>query len=410
MAIRSILCAAVLVGISAFLVPVEGSAAADRSAAVGQDDLDVVGRLIVEELQQEYGLGLEDALAAVSSSGALYDFVIDHILDDRFGYLWVTYDDGFQVHLRVSAGGLEPDIAQLKLALGREVEIHEGGASWQEVHRTFDVLFKDGVPAIARADEEAGLLYVDSDTRLKLGEMRLIDPAFVRTDDAEPPEFPMLTAAAGDDYLWLPPGSGVYSNRCTAGIMFESSSLSGFSTAGHCPDGNTKVGTYYSAAPTLLQESCAGPGSLDLQMQAFQYSPSPANFARLKYPYSGTLEIYAVAGGYYGNQPTFKIGNSMNYVTGTNAGLVVGMQQFVAGQVPGSDCPSGLMTGLQTTNDADGGDSGGPVLLYYYTYPSYKHYFGGTTVAGGMGVTYSNWVPWITLPSGAHICTSISPC
>ncbi len=54
-----------------------------------------------------------------------------HASDDRFGSIWVRYDDGYRVHIRYLDTSFGDHVRSLEQRLGRPIQRATGGASFQ---------------------------------------------------------------------------------------------------------------------------------------------------------------------------------------------------------------------------------------------------------------------------------------
>lgn len=358
------------------------------------------------EFAKTQGISPAEAAQAFADSAPLYDFTLQNAKDSRFGAVWATYDGGYKVHLRYLDPSFLDVLADLASKLGAPVDLRVGGASAAELNDVAQTL-QDAKSRVAYSlNLPEGTLDLHEGSSLAPG---LIDAAYVRTIPAPRP-------AAGDRFaaadVWNYDGSN-WAAVCTAGFMYKGPSISGYATAGHCPDGGLSRGWVdgiYSAWSNPFQEQCANTGG-DYQLVNFDGGFTLVqNRAFDKRSYPHPLISFAIAGGYYIGQPTLKMGLFANGAVGSNTGTVTGFGNKA--ELATGDCPAGTYTGLQYNNLSAGGDSGGPILLSYANqwFLGATHAIGGENGPGQPGTRQGTWIGWIPLPGGYHICTVSNPC
>jgi hypothetical protein len=361
-------------------------------------DVDVVG-----DIAANHDLTREQAEGVIADSAPLIDFLMGYHDDDRFGSVWVTYDDGYQVHVRLADDAkMTEEIAALAERLSVEPIVHHGGGSAAELADSMEVLADSGVP-------------FDFDTRK--GHITVLQPVEgqlempeLASDDVTISSERVVPIVGGEDasrsgndtWAWIS-GSG-WQLSCTAGFVWEGSEGVGYATAGHCttPDAANYryiAGGYSRPNNPGIAKRCGNNG--DHQFIAMYSTDTVANTFDNKA--SGGYTAFKLAGGYYEGQPTLKIGRSDNGSTGTNTGEVV---DYDSETFTGGGCPGTRMQ-LEYDNDADGGDSGGPVFLSY----GGEWYLGAlhSRSPGSQSFGDARWD--ISLPSGVtRICSTTTSC
>jgi hypothetical protein len=347
----------------------------------------------VATFTHDTGVTTEDATLVYQTNKAIADFAIANEDNPSFGAVWVEYNP-FTVRLRLATDVDDTLSTEFSQSLGRDVAVSHGGASAAALHGAAQILSQTSITF--SVNEQTGQIDITGPDQALIEEQifraaTLVDGGLLsggRVDESAQSQ--RTVAAAGDAVGFLYPGQGSYTNVCTAGAMYEGTGVSGFITAGHCPDGNTYVNGFYSAAPTLRAESC----NPDYQLQDFQYAPSPYNSAHA----APTYYVMYLAGGTYATQPVLKIGITSGNVSGQ---VVTYENHYFAA---GGDCAASTNYTLKTSTTAAPGDSGGPILVLYNGY----YYLRGITT-GGASDTWSAYTPQFSL-SGVHICEYANLC
>ncbi len=392
------------------------------SSAAGADqreEPDGVTREDILALAVAVDISEEEAAAAFADTTPLIDFMSKWASSKSFGAVWVTYEGGYEVHARATDGLFEAAMDDLEVSLGRHLVRHYGGASYADQLRAVEVLRTKESNVAYSLNTRSGTVDIFADSPA-LPSATVIDPAFVRQLDRRM-DVGTSAARAGADVLYYN-GVNAFESKCTSGFIWGGYGITGFATAGHCPDANgsnyAKVDGQFSAPVNqLMVESCPGPNSGDYQMITFT---TPMNESELfvnktATPYGNGL-VYAVAGGYYDSQPTKKIGKDSNGVNGSNNDVAHGFESFpFVGGAPG-DCGSATFgTAFRFHNNTRGGDSGGPTYLAY----NGQWYLASVTSAGsnnniGNNDGWGTWVGFISMPGQPsqqiHVCTFVNPC
>lgn len=389
----------------------------DSSTAVLPNESEgIVDQATVAVFERQFaesqGISVDDAHKAFADNGPLLDFIAKWKDDPGFGAVWVTYDGGYQRHVRLLSDRLLPAVDQLAADVGGPVDVRRGGASHADLEATVEELRKGlGVAGFVNSAEGTLDLYAGSHALPANAKV----PAPIRhLAESAPVVTPMMGPRTGADiYYWYGSAEGWVAS-CTAGFMWGGFGISGYATAGHCPDPNTSsLEGVYSAvgASQVVAESCPSSSTLDYQLIKFAVPDDQSELGVIKTynPYGVDISIAGIAGGFYEGQQTYKVGLWYNDVYGSNWGVAVGWES--PGSAPGGDCLS--ETGavyFKTTNHALPGDSGGPIYVYWDN----QFYLAAITHGGipGIANTWSTWIGWIPMPgfSSIHICTVPNPC
>lgn len=356
---------------------------------------------------EQFGLSIEDTYAVFDQTDEINAFQTKYSGDQRFGAIWPTYDNGYQVHVRYLDPSFEEAIPALESQIGRRVVRTQGGLSFQDLTAAQQVLFS-GVerPGLVNINFQDGT--VDVDANWDRGIAGIDDAAIRRT--MFPPEDPFVESnpEMGDD-------ANNAAGSCTAGAMFkEPTARRGFITAGHCPntgfgvwDGSTN---FPQSTTRATQEYCTA--TRDVQFVYFNDSTNLGEWWRHK-PGGGTTPFAGgIAGGFNALQPTYKVGHALNGTTGSNAGVVVGWLDSDVDELGDNySCWSGAHHGtrLVTQNAGELGDSGGPILVSF----NGSWYWAGTTVLTNSQFTISQWAQHTTgvmTPYGVELCSTTVTC
>lgn len=349
-------------------------------------------------VERDSGIPRSDALAALQDSKVLSDFVNKYWTSDAVGAMWVTYDNGYQVHAREIDGGDKAAIPELARVLGKSVSVHLGGASLGALNRAAAYLAEKYPTALFNLNVQEG--YVDLAEVVSIP-ATVIDPAFVRVVKTAPAEV-LVPATAHAGQYWDRWTGTTYVSNCTVGFTYRigTTGSAGVATAAHCADGWHQArdaaavqGETTSSSMTL--ESCA----LDVQEQWFA---SGVGYAvnRWTNPVSYDL-VSGVATTYWVGETSVTSGLHTGYLWD----VVLGYGTW--SHIAGGDCGAGTVTGLKVDNGILSGDSGGPILLVN----NFSSYFAGIISSGnGGGFGIGTWIGLLPLPGGAHICTQLNPC
>lgn len=363
-------------------------------------------KTLYSEFAQLKGISVGEAERAFVDSKPLYDFVVSNASDDRFGALWVTYEGGYEIHARYLDESFAALVDNLAKTVGASIERHTGGASNAQLMRAVDLLRAADTPTAFEVNHPAGTIDFLGDPAVSVSDF--IQPEFARRLPAREPGVGESTAGADFQFY----NGSSWQAVCTVGFMWGSSTTRGYSLAAHCPDPNNGTGftngLYTENPGSVFNETC--PATSDHQFQRFGYVYNLSEYVFDKRTYPHPTLSFSIAGGYYSGQPTLKSGLYANGATGSNTGTVNGFAGYT--YAPGGDCTgTHTVTGLQYNNLSKGGDSGGPVLLSYGgSWFLAATHVAGPSPGGSAGTRLGIWVPWITLPSGAHICQVSNPC
>jgi len=364
--------------------------------------------LDVEQLAAELRISTGEAQAAMENSGPIIDFIGKWGDDPRFGAVWATYTDGYQVHLRLLDDTFLAEVRVLQEQVGREVTVTKGGASFAVLRKATIELAKVNKVRF-RENTRDGLLEVFADSPA-WPSPSLIDLRYVvGIAEVTPEEVPSAPRAGADVWRW---NGSAWTQPCTSGFMWGGYGITGYSTAGHCLDATASLwqsvdGGASSPSSPMVAEACVSSG-VDYQLIKFSTAADQSEDFIDKYASYATRPVYSVAGGFYAGQPTRKVGKNSNGATGSNVGEAIGFSSVSVGGI--NDCGPGTFTAFRVTNDGTGGDSGGPIYAYY----NYTFQLAGTMTSNPADTLSSStsWIGWIPMPgySSIHICTGINPC
>lgn len=93
------------------------------------------GQTMIDEFAENHGLSSTEGRRVFEDSVPITEFLETHRSDPRFGALWVTYENGYEIHVRHLAEDFSPTIRQLEQAVDRPIVIHHGGASARDLAR-----------------------------------------------------------------------------------------------------------------------------------------------------------------------------------------------------------------------------------------------------------------------------------
>lgn len=349
-------------------------------------------------------ISLEDARTALSHTGPITDWVVDNWYSDDAGSVWVSYDRGYQVHARVPDGGSEDWVALLEHSLGYPISRHHGGATMGALNRTADYLFEIESRVLYDLNVNEGFLDLAESVAIPAD---VIDPRYVRITDQSDNIATDASASAG--HIWDNWNGTYYVPGCTVGYTASTGSLHYVMTAAHCTDGWHQARSWTAlhgetTSASNYSESCT---SGDRQWQRVDAPVDHLLFDN----YLGYYQsIQGVAGGWYAGQPAIMSGR----VSGVDWGNIqfTGSPWGNYGLPPGPSADDCSATGISTTGirveniAADPGDSGGPILLYY----NGSFYLAAITSTNTSTTVFGPWVPYLPVPTGAHICVAVNPC
>ena len=354
------------------------------------------------EKQWAVDVGVSDDVAArvFAATGPIYDFHLMHQDDPRFGAAWMEYGDAdqFEVWVRMLDQSFSEEASGLGQLLGIEVQTALGGSSYAEqatVISDLREIAKHGISV--RVNLKDGTYEVPAEDA---GAAAAVLPAeHIREVERRQPAEPVVTNGADLNFTSV----GAY---CTVGYFWSNGSQRGLTTAAHCADsvGYSNPG-HFPTNGTTYWESCAA----DVQHMRIT-SGSPGNWVYFK-PNSNVYDWSTfpadLAGGVFATQPTYAIGHGSN-ATRTVGGEIVAWDTWPVAADPLGECPLRNVAGLTFTPAMTGGDSGGPMVVYYEgdwflvtttvsTYPST-----GESLGAPIGWYTSN------LPAGSYVCTASS--
>ncbi len=397
-----------VVGATAFLVPGSHSIAQTTS---DRDELDALVAVDTDAalLAKSMDISFEDAKAAIQDSEPLYDFTLRYTPDPRFGAVWATYEDGYEIHLRVtgkSAGSFEDAIDDLAGKVTRPIAIHTGGASAEQLWDVAMVASAKRLPVTFQLNQPEGTieLFANSDPSAVPADF---PDEFITLLAEQPPVVPRQLAA-GADVKWF--NGSFWAPACTAGLQYGGFGATGFITAGHCPDATPAFPSsldYPWDSTSTIYESCTGVG--DLQVHQYIQPIDPNEKFMRKNPLSYSW-VVGIAAGWYSGQPSVKIGLWGNATQTTVSVVFTAVANF--NMPAGGDCGGGVIGyALLTYNGGMLGDSGGPILLEYNGkyLAATIHSAGSTNPNRSYGTWLANFNPGNWAPSG-HWCTKVNPC
>lgn len=367
------------------------------------------GRSMVADFAKSHGLAVGEAQRVFEDSSSIAEFLEAHRDDERFGELWATYDRGYEIHVRYLADDFDLEIAALEQRIGRAVTIHRGGSSSTELSAAVDYLTTNGIPY--EPDITKGVLRVFSETFPTAKGAKASDldrMGAITVEQGAPPKYQTVDhSRSGADVWWS--NNGSWSLQCTAAAMWKGtgqwSGMTGYLWAAHCPNlvpSYTYVDGGYSHGSFATMHTVCGPGG-DWELIRFSV-PKNEHETFLDKRFNPAVETpFRIAGGYYVGQPSFKVGLSTNGSTGTNMGSVAA---YATSEV-GVACEA-VRPHLRYWHQGTGGDSGGPVFLFYNNewylgavHNGYESSFGG--------FQYGSAIWDISVPQG-HLCSLTSPC
>ena len=132
--------------------------------------------VLIAMFAAERSLSLDDAELAFDLTGPVND-LIERLQRSRlFGSIWVTYDDGVEINLRVTRPFAARFMERLvERRTGVEVSVSIGGASWRQLHSAADFITENRLPVGYRIDHVDGEIDVYSGMEL-LGPLEGIVP------------------------------------------------------------------------------------------------------------------------------------------------------------------------------------------------------------------------------------------
>ncbi len=378
---------------------------------VAEFDLDSAqAKEMLTEFANDQKLSIEEAEQVFRDSVPIGAFLDRYRKHPGFGALWVTYHSGYEVHVRAVGEELGGPISELEASLGRKTVRHSGGASAAELEVAMDMASEFGLPA--EHDLLRGTVILFSSTLGELPQNSVEQirrtPGIVVTSN-EPPRYTFVEESRSGADIWRYNGQAFVLD-CTAAAMWKGTGawagMTGYLSAAHCnnvtPSRYTYVDGAYSHGVLPTLHTVCGPQG---DWEVIRFS-APQNEAEtfLDKRYNPPVETpFRIAGGYYVGQPSFKVGLSTNGTTGTNMGIVEG---YGVSNV-GITC-QGVRGHLRYWHDGTGGDSGGPVFLFYNGQWYLGAVHNGYESSLG-GFRYGNAIWDISIPSG-HLCSMTIPC
>lgn len=385
-----------------------------ESGTVAETDLlsGTVPKDMVLQFGQEHGLTADEAQRVFNDSIPIARFLERHQSDQRFGAFWVTYERGYEVHVRFLDESFLPEIRELSQELDRQVTPHTGGASAQQLAMAEDRLKAERRPY--EPDLATGTLHVFAETP---GELKMTDGIDITTyagvvvkAGAAPQYETQDSSRAGSDVWVRNSATASWYTACTAGAMWASTTLSGFIWAAHCPDLIPPRVAWVDGAITngaagswsTIYTACGSAG--DYEYVKFNVRANEAETFVDKRYVPAVSTPFKVAGGYYVGQPSFKVGLTSNGTTGTNMGSVAA---YATSEV-GVACEA-VRPHLRYWHSDAGGDSGGPVFLFYGNEWYLGAIHNGFDTSFG-GFRYGSAIWDVVRPTGTHICSQENVC
>jgi hypothetical protein len=368
-------------------------------------DMDVAA----QEFAEAMSIPVAEAQLAFAETGPIGDFNDRYRDDPRFGAIWVSYADGYRVHLRVtgrSPNAMAAEIEELQGSIVGEVLVSTGGASAAQLRAFAEVANRDGLPVLFDLDHPAGRVDVYRGTDRSRLPKTFPSEFLVFLDESPELQTPATGLAGSDSRHFI---FGGWYATCTAGFMWGGFGITGYAIAGHCPDATVSNPSSIDApfdTTTTFSEFCPGSGG-DYQAHSFITPTDPKEHVMNKQGWGSPISIEAVAGGYYIGQTVFKTGLWANS-TSTSWGVVNGFGSVNTSA--GGDCAAGTASMLKTTALGKPGDSGGPVLLLF---ANAWYAAGMTSSTNSSNYVSAQWLGWINVAAwgpSAHWCVRSNPC
>jgi hypothetical protein len=367
-------------------------------------------------LAKSEGISIEDARSALLTSGLLYDFQEKFKDEPAFGAAYATYDDGYQMKVRLTeeSASIDSAIDELERSAGRKVQRSVGGASYSKIES-----FKLGLREYAgkhsfatQTDYSEGTVTLQSDNAA-FADMAVRGSAdFVRIDVSAPRKAKPKNFAGADKWTNYP-GTG-WSRECTwaGNLRNDSTGQTLAATAGHCDDHQSWANGYIVSLP--VNEECSS--WRDIQYHFYQSTPTihpifpSANYA----PWYWVRDTGGAAPG----QTLLIVGATSRETAPGNGAIVTTFNRYDWVEIDSTDNNCGAPTewslyGPVANSGTLGGDSGGLMTTLYYNGSTWDYYMLGIVSAGddpGPGTetvgTYAGWA----VPPGWRWCTQVSPC
>jgi hypothetical protein len=379
-------------GLALTIAPTTSSSAADGAPPPSIDPNRVVKPSdLIEQFSEDTGVSLPDATNAYDDHFAIGDFVTANAGANDVGSVWVTYENGYQVHARIVSDRNAHLVDDLEARISDPIVRHSSGPSNAALLRAAEYLGDHYPGQLFALNIPDG--YVDVDRPVVLPE-EVIEPSFVRvTDNWETYE------PASGGYHWMNWNGTIYVDGCSVGYELRIGSTGNryIATAGHCVDGwHNSYSNYASAGETYnASNSYEVCDEQDLQIQRFNGGVDRWLY---DFPLGNWSELERVS-----DNSRWWVGAwtaTYGHVTGFNWGTLTDYKVMSLGG--GTDCGVGFyIVGFNTTNVNQNGDSGAPmVLLYGGKFELLGTLSGVTATTSGAATAFDNW-----LPTGAHICT-----
>lgn len=191
---------------------------------------------LVAEFARVHGLAYDESRRVFEDSGPIADFLEANRSDLRFGSFWVTYDAGYQIHVRYLEDSFQPRLRELEDRVGRSITVHRGGASAADLATSEATLKNAQVPY--EQDPPKGTLRLFEDSLsgavgLTTAEIRVLPGVAVELG-AAPTYDTREDSRAGAD-VWYNNGSS-WATVCTSAAMWSGMGMSGYISAAHCPN------------------------------------------------------------------------------------------------------------------------------------------------------------------------------
>lgn len=366
-------------------------------------------QMMAAEFGKTVSISEDEAMDVFSDTKPLVDFLEKHRDDPAFGFIDLEYAPDYSIVIR-QTDGLElsrTDLDLLTNQLSRRPVLTQGGASYSSVIDLSKEASDRGLRFRQNLQEGTIDLFSDSPVDDEFEAQTWVR----RLDERTPQGFAATGPHSGLDVkYWF---SSQWQSLCTSGFMWGGYGIVGYATAAHCVDppsyNGSKVGSSLSGVATATLESCSTTNNvtnLDVEMTQFAVLGDQSESFDAKNSYtSSPVTVYAVAGGFVGSQPTYKVGRT---AATTNWGEAHGFETATAGWIDECGGFLGLSMAFRTHNGGAVGDSGGPTYLLY----NGAWYLASIASIASSSNTWGTWVNWIPMPNfnSIHICTYVNPC
>lgn len=365
----------------------------------------------VEQFADAVQISKKEADNVFVDNQAISEFLEAHSENADFGGLWVTYEAGYEIHVRYVDERFKGHIAKLDAATLGPVRAHQGPNSLRDIEATSQRLGAAEIPN--EIDVPAGHVRAYAESLRSPSHVnepfRAADralPALEVVDGPAPRTLLIDEKHAGADVWWWNGAS--WSTVCTAGAMWEAGQYTGYVWAAHCPQVDATNYTWTHGALSWdgwasVNTVCGNGG--DYEFIIFRNSANVSNLFLDKRTNPAIHTVQRFAAGYYSGQPSFKVGLTANGTTGTNMGSVKASGYY---DMSASYCGGNARYSMEYWHNSTNGDSGGPVYFFYNS----NWYLGAIHSGRWGGIRYGTPAWALTYPAlpGAHICHQYDPC